>query len=106
MATQKTISTIKPSATPLVLGILSIVCNIIPFVNIILGGIGMILVVYKMRKIQTNSDGYRYVTMATWSHLPGILRAGMIVSVAGIILGIPGTFIGILFWAFLLSGMF
>jgi len=73
----------QQTTAALVLGILSLVLILVPFIGFTLGLIGLVLAIRKFRKIVYTEDGYRGVFFLNWSKASGQLKAAFITSMLG-----------------------
>ncbi len=86
---------LNSSPTSLILGIFSIVFGLIPFLGLGLAIAGLVVAGNGTRTYETTKDGnHRYLVFVPWSKIPGVRKAGGILSLLGLVVGLITTVVG------------
>jgi len=89
-----------PGTISVILGGLSILLAIVPFVGLILSAIGLVTSAIQFRQYGTTTEGYKVVTTVGWKKIAIQARVGFILSIIGLLLSPLGLFTGILAFIF------
>ena len=89
-----------PGTISVILGGLSILLAIVPFVGLVLSAIGLVVSAIQFRQYGTTTEGYKVVTTVGWKQIAIQARVGFILSIIGLLLSPLGLFTGILAFIF------
>jgi hypothetical protein len=84
----------------LILGGLSILLAIVPFVGLVLSTVGLVISAIQFRQYGTTKEGYKVLATVGWKNVAIQARVGFILSIIGLLLSPIGLFTGILAFIF------